>query len=232
MNHEPPAPARGRPRTLTRERIAEAGMQIGLPALTFTGVASALGVSHVALYKHVPNLEELKRLVAAEIFERWQMPPLPQEGAESGGADGADGADGEKGESGKGSGDLEAYLLAFTRSLRELARAYPGLAPWLIRRAAATPAMTARIDEHHAQVARAFGISKEDARQTLAMVAFHCIAVADTVCATPEALHASEQENSADRAEIEADFERGMRALIAGALLRLNAPGRTARRKS
>lgn len=164
-------------------------------------------------------LEELKRLVAAEIFERWQMPPLPQEGAEGGGADG------EKGESGKGRGDLETYLLAFTHSLRELARAYPGLAPWLIRRAAATPAMTARIDEHHAQVARAFGISKEDARQTLAMVAFHCIAVADTVCATPEAPHASEQENSADRAEIEADFERGMRALIAGALLRL---GRTA----
>lgn len=219
MSNEPPAPARGRPRTLTRERIAEAGMQIGLPALTFTGVASALGVSHVALYKHVPNLEELKRLVAAEIFERWQMPPLLQEGAEGGGADG------EKGESGKGSGDLEAYLLAFTHSLRELARAYPGLAPWLIRRAAATPAMTARIDGHHAQVARAFGISKEDARQTLAMVAFHCIAVADTVCATPEAPHASEQENSADRAEIEADFERGMRALIAGALLRL---GRTA----
>ena len=219
MSNEPPAPARGRPRTLTRERIAEAGMQIGLPALTFTGVASALGVSHVALYKHVPNLEELKRLVAAEIFERWQMPPLPQEGAEG------DGAEGEKGESGKGSGDLEAYLLAFTHSLRDLARAYPGLAPWLIRRAAATPAMTARIDEHGAQVERAFGISKEDARQTLAMVAFHCIAVADTVCATPEAPHASEQENSADRAEIEADFERGMRALIAGALLRL---GRTA----
>lgn len=219
MSNEPPAPARGRPRTLTRERIAEAGMQIGLPALTFTGVASALGVSHVALYKHVPNLEELKRLVAAEIFERWQMPPLPQEGAEGGGAEG------EKGESGRNGGDLEAYLLAFTHSLRELARAYPGLAPWLIRRAAATPAMTARIDEHHAQVARAFGISKEDARQTLAMVAFHCIAVADTVCATPEAPHASEQENSADRAEIEADFERGMRALIAGALLRL---GRTA----
>jgi len=83
--------------------------------------------------------------------------------------------------------------------------------------------MTARIDEHHAQVARAFGISKEDARQTLAMVAFHCIAVADTVCATPEAPHASAQENSADRAEIEADFERGMRTLIAGALLRLAA---------
>ena len=226
MSNEPPAPARGRPRTLTRERIAEAGMQIGLPALTFTGVASALGVSHVALYKHVPNLEELKRLVAAEIFERWQMPPLPQEGAEGGGAEG------EKGESGRNGGDLEAYLLAFTHSLRELARAYPGLAPWLIRRAAATPAMTARIDEHHARVARAFGISKEDARQTLAMVAFHCIAVADTVCATPEAPHASEQENSADRAEIEADVERGMRALIAGALLRLNAPGRTARRKS
>ena len=118
MSNEPPAPARGRPRTLTRERIAEAGMQIGLPALTFTGVASTLGVSHVALYKHVPNLEELKRLVAAEIFERWQMPPLPQEGAEGGGADGEKGEKGEKGESGKGRGVVVTSLVASTHSLR------------------------------------------------------------------------------------------------------------------
>jgi AcrR family transcriptional regulator len=71
----PEQPAtRGRPRTITRERIADAGIQLGLPNITFVGVAAALGVSHMALYKHVPSLEELKHLVAEEIFSRWQIP--------------------------------------------------------------------------------------------------------------------------------------------------------------
>ncbi len=174
-------------------------MQIGLPGMTFVGMASALGVSHMALYKHVPSLEELKRFVAAEIFARWHM-PAPGDAP-----------------------SLRDYLLAFTHSLRALAKAHPGLAPYLTRRSTATPAMTARIEEHHAQVARVFGIARAKARQTLVMVAFHCIAVADTVYATPDAPHASCEENSADSAEIEAEFETGMRALIAGALLQIES---------
>lgn len=68
----PQQPAtRGRPRIITRERIVDAGIQIGLPSITFVGVAAALGVSHMALYKHVPSLEELKHLAAEEAFKRW-----------------------------------------------------------------------------------------------------------------------------------------------------------------
>ena len=61
---QPPqrTPGRGRPRTITRERIADVSVAIGLPNLTFVGVAAALGVSHMALYKHVPNIEALKCL--------------------------------------------------------------------------------------------------------------------------------------------------------------------------
>ncbi|PJX24107.1 TetR family transcriptional regulator [Advenella sp. S44] len=191
---------RGRPRIITPERIAEAGIKIGLADITFVGVAAELGVSHMALYKHVPNLQELKRIVAAEIFNRWQIPEV---------------GDGEY-------DGLESYLAAFTASLRTLVKTYPGLAPYLIRRAAATPSMMAKIHAHHCRVGQVFGISKADAQWVLAMVAFHCIAVADTVYSTAKISSASLSEDSADNAEIEADFELGMRTLIAGALLRLN----------
>ncbi len=69
---QPPqrTPGRGRPRTITRERIADVSVAIGLPNLTFVGVAAALGVSHMALYKHVPNIEALKCLVAEETDAR------------------------------------------------------------------------------------------------------------------------------------------------------------------
>lgn len=210
MAAEPKAPTRGRPCTITRERIAEAGMKIGLPDITFVGVASTLGVSHMALYKHVPNLKELKRMVAAEIFDRWQIPEAGNGEYES----------------------LESYLIAFTSSLRTLVKAHPGLAPYLIRRAVATPSMMAKIDTHHCRVGCVFGIPKESARWVLSMVAFHCIAVADTVYSTEDTPHAIPSEDCVDNSEIEADFELGMRTLIAGALLRLKDAPRKQRRAS
>ena len=40
----PRHPARGgRPRTITRERIADAGIAVGLPNVSFVNVAAALG---------------------------------------------------------------------------------------------------------------------------------------------------------------------------------------------
>lgn len=203
-------PARGRPRTITNERILDAGIKMGLPDITFVGVASALGVSHMALYKHVASLEELKQIVAAEIFNRWQIPEV-----------------------GDGKHDsLESYLIAFTASLRTLVKNHPGLAPYLIRRAAATPSMMAKIDAHHRVIGRAFGIPKVKARWVLSMVAFHCIAVADTVYSTAGESNASTPEQKTDNAEIEADFELGMHTLIAGALLRLKSTHTKSRQAS
>ncbi len=192
---QPPAPAapapaaRGRPRSITRERIADAGIEIGLPKLTFVGLAAALGVSHMALYKHVPSLEALKSLVAEEVFVRWALP---------GGGPG-------------GWSDLEAYLSVFVDSLRDLVRAHPGLTPYLIRRSAATQAMISKIDAHQTLIADHYGLSKAQSRWLLATVAFHCIAVADT-------LHAAPGEDAAETAAIEGEFRQGMRALILGAL--------------
>lgn len=187
MTTATPAPRPGRPRTITRERIADAGMAMGLPKLTFVGVAALLGVSHMALYKHVANLAALKLLVAEAIFMRWQLPDT-------------------------GNDDLEHFLLRFSASLRELVKAFPGLAPYLIRRKVATPAMLASIAAHQAEVARRYGMPIERARWLLSTVAFHCIALADTVYGAGD--EAWEDED----AEIEAEFDLGMRALIIGVL--------------
>ena len=193
-------PARGRPPSITRERIASAGIGIGLPNITFVGVAAALGVSHMALYKHVPGLEELKRLVAEEAFARWQIPRA------------GDGA---------ARGSLKDYLTLFSTSAREFVKAHPGLTPYVIRRLAATQPMLAKIDEHQSHVARAYGISKEQARWLLATVAFHCIAVADTVYSVAAKEPVVQAERAAEEAEMEAELAQGMQALIVGALAML-----------
>jgi len=181
--------ARGRPRSITFARIADAAIGIGLPAITFTGVAAALGVSHMALYKHVPGLDALKHLVAEEIFRRWEIPPVA----------GGDGC------------GLAAYLGQFVASLRALVKANPGLAPYLLRRSAATGAMLDKISQHHLEVARGYALSHDAARWLLTTIAFHCIAVADTV-------YAVSADDHPEQAELEREFGTGMQALIVGAL--------------
>ncbi|MCE4060370.1 TetR/AcrR family transcriptional regulator [Pandoraea sputorum] len=193
----PAQPAtRGRPRTITRERIADAGIEIGLPNITFVGVATALGVSHMALYKHVPSLGELKRMVAAEIFSRWQIPQSsggPREG-------------------------LKEYLVVFATSVRDFVKAHPGVTPYVIRRLAATEPMIAKIVGHQRHIAEAYGISTEQARWLLATVAFHCMAVADTVYSVAGQEPVVGAERAAEEAEMEIELDQGILALIVGVL--------------
>ncbi|WP_315261983.1 TetR/AcrR family transcriptional regulator [Pseudomonas fragi] len=196
MNASQPPATRGRPRTITRERIVEAGIEIGLPGITFVGVAAALGVSHMALYKHVANLEALKNLIAEEIFTRWQIPRVDADQR----------------------GELKDYLTVFATSVRLFVKAHPGLMPYVIRRLAATQPMLAKIDEHQSHIAQVYGITKAQARWLLATVAFHGIAVADTVYSVT-GQPVEEAQRLAEEIEMEAELDRGMRALIVGALV-------------
>lgn len=192
---EQPA-TRGRPRTITRERIADAGIEIGLPNITFVGVAAALGVSHMALYKHVPSLEELKHLVAEEIFSRWQIPRV----------------------AGRRRKPLKDYMLVFAAAVRDFVKMHPGVTPYVIRRLAATQAMLDKIAEHQSHIAQAYGMSMAQARWLLATVAFHAMAVADTVYSVAGREPAVDADRLAEEAEMEVELAQGMRALVVGAL--------------
>ncbi|MDQ8935333.1 TetR/AcrR family transcriptional regulator [Acinetobacter rudis] len=192
--------SRGRPRTITHERIMNAGINIGLLNITFVGVAAALGVSHMALYKHISSLEELKYLIAEEIFLRWRI-PQPENSTKVA---------------------LHDYLIIFMHSLRELVKSNAGLTPYLIRRLASTPSMVAKIEHHHQTVSSAYHLTIEQARWLNATIAFHCIAVADTIYSVAGKEPIKDAQRADEEAEMEAEFVQSMRALIIGALHMIN----------
>ncbi|MBP2261759.1 TetR/AcrR family transcriptional regulator [Pseudomonas sp. BP8] len=175
---------------------------IGLPSLTFVGVAAALGVSHMALYKHVPNIESLKCLVAEEIFQRWEIPQAC-------------------GDSRQG---LQVYLLSFAASVQSFVKAHPGLTPYVIRRLAATESMIGKIQGHQAHIAEAYGLSLEQSRWLLSTVAFHGFAVADTVYTVAGREPLLDADQAGEESELEEELSEGMRALIVGALVLLDQP--------
>lgn len=190
-----PAP-RGRPRTITRERISEAGIKLGLPNITFVGVAAALGVSHMALYKHVASLEALKHLVAEEMFHRWEIPQATGDASEP----------------------LKDYLLRFAAAVQVFVKAHPGVTPYVIRRLAATPAMIDKIAGHQRHIAQAYGLPLEQSRWLLATLAFHGMAVADTVYSVAGREPVVDADRAAEETEMELEFAQGMQALVVGVL--------------
>lgn len=190
------APKRGRPPTITREAIAGAGIAMGLPGITFTGLARHLGVSHMALYKHVASIEALRTLVAEEIFRRWQL-PLPDKTA-----------------------GLEEYLQRLAAALWRLTRDNPGLASYLLDPNEITISMSEKIARHQHEVAASYGLSPRDARWLVFTVAYHAVAVAETVVQDSDmALVPSlEASGSGGSLGVAGGFAPGLRALIAGAI--------------
>lgn len=153
----------------------------------------------MALYKHVPSLEELKHLVAEEIFSRWQIPRAAGNGRES----------------------LKDYLLLFAVSVRDFVKAHPGVTPFVIRRMAATQSMLDKIAGHQRHIAEVYGMSMEQARWLLATVAFHGMAVADTVYSVAGREPAVDADRAEEETEMEVEISQGMQALIIGALVML-----------
>lgn len=191
-----PTHSRGRPRTITRERIADTGIKIGLSNISYISVATELGVSHMALYKRIPNLEELKLIVAEEVFSRWEAPEVKN----------------------NGSHNLKSYLISFSTSLQHLVKSHQGLTPYLLRKSITTQPMIAKIHDHQRLIAHAYNISEEQARRLLATVAFHCIAGADTLYSVIKEKTITETDFVLEESEIEEEFAQGMYALIVGSL--------------
>ncbi|WP_066373766.1 TetR/AcrR family transcriptional regulator C-terminal domain-containing protein [Herbidospora mongoliensis] len=78
------APPRDRARRpgLAQREIVEAAIEIadaeGLPLVTMRRVAVALGVSTMALYRHVPNRGDLTLRMADHVFAGTRLPEIPQ----------------------------------------------------------------------------------------------------------------------------------------------------------
>lgn len=199
--NEPTTRGRGRPRTITREKIAGAGIEIGLPAITFVGLAAKLGISHMALYKHVSSLEDLKTLVAEYIFEGWRLAQPEDPGCET----------------------LKPYLEAFSLSMWQLVTEHPGLAHYLLRRDAITSSMANKIVDHQARIAKAFDLTQDQSSALLFSIAYHCVAVADIVSQdTGNPAKGHPAKGNADTKAIPEEHAFGVAALIAGTLIALD----------
>lgn len=74
MSEDVPLRRPGRPAQVSLERILEAGVAIGLPALSMTAVADALGVTPQALYRHVADREALEVLVGEHLIADFELP--------------------------------------------------------------------------------------------------------------------------------------------------------------
>jgi len=196
----------GRPRTITPERLADAGMAMGLPNVTMLGMAAALKVSPTALYRHFSRLEDLKASIAQETFLRWPLPPVKHCGGQT----------------------LETYLLQLAACMWDLVEHHAGLSSYLLRPDMMTAAMRDKIYAHHESVADTFGLPLAQVQWLLSTVTYHCVAVADTLLPLPARLpHTQGGAHWLRAAGIPADawaqhlrqrYDQGARAMVVGAL--------------
>lgn len=207
MNTRRTAP-RGRPPTITRVRLADAAIAMGLPKVSVVGVAAELGVTAKALYQHISGLDELKRLTAEQIFLRWPLPAVPVAETRR----------------------LEKYMLDFGDCMWALVEQHAGIAPYLLRRELLTPAMSEKMTAHQEALAAAFGLSLAQASWLVTTVAYYCVAVADTLLPFPSESTARAASQARPTAKADAEYRcgvqhwyaRGTRALIVGVLSTLD----------
>ena len=101
-----PARAGGRPPLIAVADIVAAGRELGMRNLSVNAVATRLGVSATALYRHITGRWELERLVGESLLAELQLVDDPSHSARQ-------------------------HLLAFGRSLHGYALDHPGLATYM-----------------------------------------------------------------------------------------------------
>lgn len=206
--------APGRPRRVTDEMIVDAGARIGVATLTVAGIAAALGVSEMTIYRRTGGIDGLTRFVAEGIVAR-QPIVVPADD------------------------DPEQALVVAARTLRTFVRANPGIAIHLANLGPGAPVTLQRIDESQRAFAERFGWSPAHASILLSVMAEHAIALAElnpTSHRRPRTPGRLPEHLEAIRAGAEAAaglgpeerFEWSMRATIRGAMgmLGLNSTSR------
>jgi AcrR family transcriptional regulator len=108
----------GRPARIDRERVLRTGLALadeqGLASVTMHAVAARLGVTPMALYRHVGTKAELLDGLVERLLTEFPL-PAPEL-------------------------DWEAKLTAMAQGIRRVARRHPAVFPLLLERPAATPA--------------------------------------------------------------------------------------------
>ncbi|SON61417.1 Nucleoid occlusion factor SlmA [Mycobacterium simulans] len=96
----------GRPPLIAVDDIVRVGRELGMRRLSVNAVATQLGVSATALYRHVESRWELERLVGESLLAELELSEDPAE-------------------------DVERHLLSFGLQLWHFAVDHPGLAAYL-----------------------------------------------------------------------------------------------------
>ncbi|MGP5717441.1 TetR/AcrR family transcriptional regulator [Brachybacterium tyrofermentans] len=69
----------GRPRQIEEADIVRVGRELGMRELSLNAVATQLGVTSTALYRHVDGRWGLERLVGEDLLEELRLPESPQQ---------------------------------------------------------------------------------------------------------------------------------------------------------
>lgn len=132
--------APGRPATLDREVVLDAAAQLfddeGVEAVTVRRLAQRLGVTPMALYRHVGNKDELLIALVDRLAARLVYPPLPPDPREA--------------------------ILVLWRTLYDGLAEHPWLAEVLARRALMAPSVLGAVEAIHSALCAA-GLSLEAA---------------------------------------------------------------------
>lgn len=199
-------------RRVTRENLVAAGIALTLPKLTVKAIAERLGVSIVAIYNNIENLESLKTLVSEEILRRWDF-PMPSS-----------------------DDTMQEALMRLSVELRTLVHRNPGIGVYLINIQPDSPGALARIDAVQQRYATLFDLNPRQAHWAVATVAEHAVAMAELVHVADrphdddEAFAARTDLSliplAADGKNRDADtnFEWSMRAVIMGVSIVIDHP--------
>lgn len=135
-----PHSSRGRPPKLTRDDVLDVAARLldeqGAEAVTMRRLAAELGVSPMALYRHVGDRDELLLALVDRLAAALVYPPIPD--------------------------DPRQAILALWQTLYEGLAAHPWLPEVLGRRRLMAPSVLGAVEEIHAAFRRA-GLSLEDA---------------------------------------------------------------------
>lgn len=153
----PPASTAPRKRRVTDETMAEAGIALTLPKVSVKSVAQRLGVSIVAIYNNIEDLDALKALVAEEILRRWS-PPLPGDDQ-----------------------SMHDALLTLASAMRELVHTNPGIAEYLIGLTPGSIDAMRKADVVQTRYRLRYDLTPKQATWAVITVVEHAIALAEVV---------------------------------------------------